>query len=380
MRVALLANYIAPYRLPLYEEIHHRLAEFKILLSTRMESGRHWEPNWGDLPVLLQRNISFAGEWKHPNHFSEPLTIQFPYDTVPQLLQYRPDVVISYEMGMRSLQAALYRSLVRKTQLIIWATISDVTEQGRGHLRHWLRSALLRRADAVFVSGESGARYIRRFGVKPQKLYVIPFTTGLDPFLAIPLARETGVRSRLIYSGALTERKGLLPFLTQLTNWALRNPHRKVEFHLIGDGPLRSQISDFRVPKNLEVRVLGQVAYDQLPNVYANGGILAFPTLADDWGLVVTEAMASGLPVFGSVYSQAVEELVVDGEGGWTFRPDHPEELRLKLDRALGSPADALHRMGAVARAAVRDITPATVADSIMRAVENVRVKRPAKS
>jgi glycosyltransferase involved in cell wall biosynthesis len=378
MRIALLANYIAPYRLPLYEEMYRRLADLKILLSTRMESGRRWEPNWGDLPVVLQRNISFAGEWKHPNHFSEPLAIQFPYDTLPQLIRYRPDVVISYEMGMRTLQAALYRAVFRKTQLIIWATISDVTEKGRGPLRHWVRSKLLRTADAVFVSGESGARYIRRFGVDSSKLFFIPFTTGMGPFLATPVARETGIRHRLIYSGTLTERKGLLPFLTHLSNWALRNPDRRLEFHAVGEGPLRRQIADFRVPRNLEVRLLGHVAYDQLPRVYASGGIFAFPTLADDWGLVVTEAMASGLPVLGSIYSQAVEELVVDGKNGWTFRPDDSDELRTKLDCALRSSAMSLDRMGDLARAAVREITPSAVADQIMDAVRSVRVRNAA--
>ena len=51
-------------------------------------------------------------------------------------------------------------------------------------------------------------------------------------------------------------------------------------------------------------------------------GVLVFPTLADEWGLVVNEALAAGVPVLGSLYSQAVEELVRDGENGWTFRPD----------------------------------------------------------
>ena len=57
-----------------------------------------------------------------------------------------------------------------------------------------------------------------------------------------------------------------------------------------------------------------------MAEVYAKASLFAFPTLADEWGVVVNEAMAAGLPVLGSIYSQAVEELVEDGVSGWVFR------------------------------------------------------------
>ena len=87
--------------------------------------------------------------------------------------------------------------------------------------------------------------------------------------------------------------------------------------------------------------------------------ILAFPTLADDWGLVVTEAMASGLPVLGSIYSQAVEELVRDGESGWLFRPDSSDDVEAKLNSALTTSAERSRDMGAAARA-IRVTEPGT--------------------
>ena len=61
--------------------------------------------------------------------------------------------------------------------------------------------------------------------------------------------------------------------------------------------------------------------HERMAEVYAKASLFAFPTLADEWGVVVNEAMAAGLPVLGSIYSQAVEELVEDGVSGWVFRP-----------------------------------------------------------
>src|SRR6266404_1567587 len=138
MRVALLTNYIPPYRVTLYQQLEQRFTDFRILLSTVMEPGRSWQPYCGQLPVKLQRNLALRGNWKHPHRFSEPLTIHIPYDTVPQLRRFCPDIIISCELGMRTLQAAIYRRFVRKSRLIIWATLSEVTEQGCGRMRHWL--------------------------------------------------------------------------------------------------------------------------------------------------------------------------------------------------------------------------------------------------
>jgi glycosyltransferase involved in cell wall biosynthesis len=106
--------------------------------------------------------------------------------------------------------------------------------------------------------------------------------------------------------------------------------------------------------------------------VYADAGILAFPTLADEWGLVVNEAMAAGLPVLGSLYGQSVEELVTDGETGWTFRPDHVDEFDAALGRALATPAAELDRMRAVARGRAARLTPEFVAGRICEGIEQV--------
>jgi glycosyltransferase involved in cell wall biosynthesis len=143
-----------------------------------------------------------------------------------------------------------------------------------------------------------------------------------------------------------------------------------VEFWIAGEGPLHAQISSFPGPPNLSVRLLGHLDYDRLPGVYAQTGILVFPTLADEWGLVVVEAMAAGLPVLGSLYSQAVEELVVSSQNGWTFKPDEPQSFRDALNLALTAQSVQLSEMAACARQRVVRLTPADMASAMMAAIE----------
>jgi hypothetical protein len=179
------------------------------------------------------------------------------------------------------------------------------------------------------------------------------------------------MEKRLLYAGQLIERKGLLPFTTALKRWAAKNPDRRIELTFAGDGPLREMLEAAAPPANLRFEFLGNVSYEDLPEVYAKAGVLVFPTLADTWGVVVNEALAAGLPVLGSTYSQAVKQLVVDGKDGWTFRADQPEEMYAAIDRCLSTPADRLQAMRAEAQRTAMELTPVRVASMIQAAIES---------
>ncbi len=372
MRVALLTNFIPPYRLPLYKAIAERLDEFEVFISTPMEQNRSWTPSWEGLKVRVQKNLTLRRTWNHPHGFSEPLYVHIPYDTLWLLKQYQPDVIISGEMGLRTLQALFYRKLNPQSRLILWATVSEYSEKGRGQLREGLRRTLVPQADALLVNGHSGARYISQFGVPEDHIFFAPYTTNITPFLKIPFARELNVAYRLLYVGQLVERKGLNQFLSTVETWVRAHPERKLEFLLVGDGPLRSSLEQKVWPPNLAVQFLGDVLYDRLPEFYAQAGVFVFPTLADEWGLVTNEAMAAGLPVLGSLYGQSVEELVHDGVTGWTFRPDQPEEMYRALDRALSTPIEELEVIRGHARDRIAHITPEFVADQCLKAIRYV--------
>jgi glycosyltransferase involved in cell wall biosynthesis len=173
----------------------------------------------------------------------------------------------------------------------------------------------------------------------------------------------------LLYVGQLIERKGLGQFLEVLTKWAAANPDRRVDFVLAGDGPLRSQLEALPKPPNMEISFVGTTQYEDLPRVYENAGIFVLPSLADTWGVVVNEAMAAGLPVLGSVYAQAVSELVKDGENGWVFCADNPSEMYSAIDKALCTPVEQLQRMRLSARSSALKLTPDHLASTVEDAV-----------
>ena len=364
-RLAILTNMIPPYRRPVLARLSQRYPHLRVLVSTPSEPNRSWGLNWDGLDVILQKTVTLRGKWRHPKGFNEPLFIHIPIDTFAQLKRFNAEVVLSAEMGARTLLSLLYCKLRRNSKLIIWAEISESSEQGRGRLRSALRSLLARHADAFIVYGESGARYVRTLHVPESKIFVVPYSTDVNRFAQNSLTRTPEQARRLLYVGQLIDRKGLLSFIAALSKWASAHRDRAIELLLVGEGPLRDHLNNTPHPANLNITLAGNVPYDDLPQVYAESGVFVFPTLADTWGLVVNEAMAGGLPILGSVYSQAVETLVEDGNNGWTFRPDNMEQTYAAIDRCMSIAIESLDEMRKCARAVALQHSPEHVASLI---------------
>ena len=343
--VVIFTNFIAPYRLSLFESLKGKINNFKIFVSIPMEKVRQWPVDWGKLNVGIQKTISIPAFWRHPSGFKEQIFIHFPIDTLPILRRLRPQVVVTTEMGSRTIQAVIWKIIFPATRLIYWEMVSEHTEKGRGSIRKKLRQFLVRFADAFWVNGESGARYMQNIGANKDKFFYIPYTIDSNPFQQIH-ERRIHDPLRLLMIGQLIVRKGIFPFLDVLNEWANLNISTKIELWIAGEGPLREAITKFSFPANIDCKYLGSVAYKDLPSVYAQGDLFVFPTLADEWGVVVNEAMASGLPVLGSLYSQAVEEMIENGVNGWVFHPDNPQEIALALDKAICTSKEELLAMG----------------------------------
>jgi len=100
---------------------------------------------------------------------------------------------------------------------------------------------------------------------------------------------------------------------------------------LLGDGPLKGDlcrlISDLRLQAH--VYLPGFKQYDDLPVYYALAKAFVHASTTEQWGLVVNEAAACGLPVIVSNRSGCVPELVRGN--GFTFDPVNEDELAVRL-------------------------------------------------
>ena len=182
-------------------------------------------------------------------------------------------------------------------------------------LQRWFHNA----ADAVMVATPSLAKELRAKGFR----HIVPWTRGVDTVQFRPSASHTIGRDGpvFLYVGRVAVEKGIETFLD------LDLPGSKV---VVGDGPLLETLKR-RYPA---VRFTGPKFDDGLAAEYAAADVFVFPSRTDTFGIVLLEAMASGVPVAAFPVTGPVD-VVTSGVTGVL-----DEDLRkaalaaLELDRA----------------------------------------------
>ncbi len=163
-------------------------------------------------------------------------------------------------------------------------------------------------ADFISVPSADAARSFVAEGVAEEKLLVTTLGVDLSCFHA-PSSRTDNARPRIIFAGGVGIRKGV-PWLLQ----AFAKFAGNAELHLFGqvDPAIKEMMA--KTPAD-GVFVHGPVSAERLANEYTKADIFCLPSVEEGFGLVVPQAMASGLPV---IISDAVGacDLITAGEQG----------------------------------------------------------------
>jgi glycosyltransferase involved in cell wall biosynthesis len=161
---------------------------------------------------------------------------------------------------------------------------------------------------------------------------------------------------------------------------------------LLGDGPLRNSAPErsgvpLRNSLNSQLATLnlqssvhlpGFKQYDELPTYYGLAGAFVHASTTEPWGLVVNEAMASGLPVLVSNRCGCAPDLVQEGRNGFTFAPLNVDELAGLMLKLAAMPREQLADMGNAGREIISHWGPDRFAAGLRQAVElALRLPRP---
>jgi hypothetical protein len=93
LKVALLTNFIPPYRLSLFRKLNSITGDLCVFVSTEMEKNRDWVVNHEALNVVVQKSWCYNKTWKNKQGFTEQTEVHIPYDTLSQL---RKQVFVHY--------------------------------------------------------------------------------------------------------------------------------------------------------------------------------------------------------------------------------------------------------------------------------------------
>ena len=360
------------------QSIAASVRDFHILLSTPIEPNRDFAPDWSGLDVTVQDTWTVRHRWKHRADkksvgFDDQLYVHVPYDTSSRLRALKPDVVMSLELGARSMGAIRYCQKHPESRSLLCTYMSEHTEKDRGWLRRKLRNRLVKRADALTYNGPSCKDYLNSLGVSDDRLHHFPYAADDRTVYMGPLERdENAVRKNLLCVGQLSERKGVVLMLNQLAKYCRQHDKREISIRFAGSGPAKSELKSIDVPSNLRVEFLGNMPPDDLAVEMIRSGALIAPTLADEWMLVVNEALQAGLPVIGSIYAQAVTTLIEDSRNGWKYEPSSESSLFNALDSYFNASSEQIAAMRWTARESVADRTPQWAAAGAVEAIRSV--------
>ena len=107
---------------------------------------------------------------------------------------------------------------------------------------------------------------------------------------------------------------------------------------------------------------------EELPLFYGGAGAFVHPALGEPWGLVINEAMASGLPILSSKNVGAAEELVHDGVNGFIFDPENIKELAAMLMKIAEMRREERKAMGEASRRLIAEWGPERFAQGAQEA------------
>lgn len=226
-------------------------------------------------------------------------------------------------------------------------------------------------AVVITTSAWTANLLVTRHGVDPRRVHVA--TPGVD---LAPRSPGTAAGTELICLAALTPGKGhdvLLDALALLTDldWRCRLVGSLEQDREQVDA-LRKQAADRGI--NERVDFVGELVGDGLTAAWSRADLLVLPSRAETYAMVVTEALARGLPVVASAVGGVPEALGEIDDGtrpGMLVRPDDAAALARALRRWLeDEPLRRWLRRAAGARRASLRRWPLTAA-RVARALES---------
>jgi glycosyltransferase involved in cell wall biosynthesis len=155
----------------------------------------------------------------------------------------------------------------------------------RFHIPHGITFAALRRFHAPAAGVMVAAPTLRRELESRGFTNVRTWSRGVDTMLFRPGSKaDLGPRPALLYVGRVAVEKNIEAFLET------EAPGTKV---VVGDGPLLPALKR----KYPAARFVGALHGESLAEAYRSADVFVFPSRTDTFGLVMLEALASGLPV-----------------------------------------------------------------------------------
>ncbi len=356
--VIFINNTLAPYRIPLFNRIKRKLelqnTSMKAVFLCEKESVREWridynriEFNYEILKTIYQRrnNKTTTSDVILNRGF-----LKYTFSDTVVLFGYN---YLTYLMIM------FLRKLVgRKTMLFCESTLDD--KPRILGVKHHLKSALIKTFfSSYIVPGVEAKKFIESYGVAPKDIYIAE--NAVEHFIGTRdnLTDTDNKYINILYVGRLASEKNI--------EFVIKNLPSDTTFIyrliVVGDGPEKDWLRQIKVDYPIEF--VGFREGHELAALFYRSDLLVLPSSSEPWGLVVNEAINSGLAVVTSNKVGCRHELVIDN--GAVFELGNIRDFQQKMIQVF----ENLESYKAKSLLLANHITLDNQADKISKVVQN---------
>jgi glycosyltransferase involved in cell wall biosynthesis len=271
-----------------------------------------------------------------------------------------------------------------------WSNRIPVLVRGDSHLRapwalrksvKWpIYRSFVPRLDGCLAAGSWSREYFQHYGAPRNRVFTVPHCVDNQRFaqqrdLLAPqrqeLRRKWGIPTDAIvflFVGKFIPVKRPLDFVKAIGRCAAERP--SVMGLMAGDGPLRQHCEEQARGAGTAVRFTGFLNQTQIAEAYAVANAVVLPSETESWGLVVNEAMASGLPCFVSDRVGCNSDLIQRGETGDIYETGDIAGMAKMMVQYADS--DRLAAMGHIASHKIESYSVEAAAKALLSAVNTV--------
>lgn len=298
-----------------------------------------------------------------------------------------PDLVV--ESGYAEIHSfhnlLRYRGLHPEVRTLLWSETTQ-WDHKRVPVLERLKKLIVGEFNGALVAGGPHAEYMKRLGLEQESIQIVGncvdndfFSREVAKVRGTPKENSTKGRPYFLYVGRFIPEKNL-PFLVRsYARYREAAGNDAIDLVLVGSGPeeapLRSLVEGAKVSG---MAFVGTRQVEELPKFYASACCFVLPSACEPWGLVVNEAMASGLPVLASKACGCAQDLVVPGKTGYVFSPDAESELAELMQR-IATHHQERTEMGRAAQEQVKSLHVDLYAGRVVQHVQKI-VNQPARS
>jgi len=343
MKTVILHNILSSnsvYKLKTFINANRKnLGEVEVWFCGATESNRHWQLH-EKIPFKYKILRSLKLELRGADLFTYFLS----FSVLSELRKNNPDRVIINGWDQFAYQLTYIWAFMNHVPITLWSG-STVNEKS------WRRTITLPlvkwfvHISANYIAyGQRAKEYLQILGADSNKITIFLNDVNQAYFrgqaqILLPKRQRLQKQLRittphtLLFVGQLIERKGVMDLLNAFSVFA--GTHRDWSLVLVGDGILKQRISTLiqtlKIPR---VHLLEEYEQYNLPKVYACADYLILPSHEEVWGLVINEALASGLKVIASDVCGCVPDLVVPSLNNFVFKTGSVRSLITVLNRA----------------------------------------------